>query len=738
MTTRREFAAGAGAALASLQSLNAAGQQPWHRRTYRWGQTNITEADPPRYDIGWWREFWKRTRVQGVILNAGGIVAYYPSKFPLQHQAEFLNGRDLYGELAKAAHDDGLVVIARMDSNRAAEDFYKAHPDWFTRDRNGAPYRAADKYVTCINSPYYDEYLPAVLTEIVQRSRPEGFADNSWSGLNRDSICYCGNCARRFLGMSGAALPEKHNWDNPAYRRWIDWNYARRIEVWDLNNRTTKAAGGADCLWFGMNSGSISSQSRSFRDFKSILERAPMVFLDHQSRGAAGFQENADTGKLVHGVLGWDKLAPESMAMYQVGRASFRVASKPAVEARMWMIEGLAGGIQPWWHHIAAYHEDRRMYETAEPLMKWAEANERYLVDRKPLANVGVVWSQRNTDFYGREHAADLTDAPYRGFVQALTRARIPYVPVHIDHIERDAPSLKALVLPNIAAMSEAQCTAIRRAAGKGVTIIATGMTSLYDEFGDARKDFGLADLFGAHYTGKPREEEAWAGPSQHTYLRLSPELRAGVWGPKSGSEPVVKGVRHPVLRGFEKTDILPFGGICGLMKVDEGALVPLTFIPAFPIYPPETAWMRQPSTNIPGLVIRGRVAFLPADMDRRYARESLPDYGNLLANLVRWAVDGQLPVEVDGPGLLDCNAYTQPSRVVAHIVNLTSTGWMPIDELVPVGPLRIRVKLPDDVRGRGARLLVANKPALSKHVEKGWLEVRVDSVLDHEVVVIE
>ncbi|MCX6637487.1 MAG: Tat pathway signal protein, partial [Acidobacteria bacterium] len=159
---------------------------PWYRRTYRWGQTNITEKDPVRYDIAWWREYWKRTETQGIIVNAGGIVAYYPSKFPLHHRAEFLGDRDLYGELTKAAHDDGLVVLARMDCNRVAEDFHKAHPDWFARNSSGNPYRAADKYVTCINSPYYDEYIPGVLREIVGRSHPEGFADNSWAGLGRD------------------------------------------------------------------------------------------------------------------------------------------------------------------------------------------------------------------------------------------------------------------------------------------------------------------------------------------------------------------------------------------------------------------------------------------------------------------------------------------------------------------------------------------------------------------------
>jgi Hypothetical glycosyl hydrolase 6 len=719
MPTRREFLSTSAAVAMALTAAeaNAATTDPWYRRTTRWGQTNVTEKDPVRYDIPWWREFWKRTQVQGVIINAGGIVAYYPSKFPLQHRAEFLGERDLYGELAKAAHADGLVVVARMDSNRTTEDFFQAHPDWFARDHAGNPYRADDKYITCVNGLYYDEYLPAVLTEIIERSHPEGFADNSWSGLNRDSICYCANCTRKFRDKTGAALPTQHNWSDTVYRQWIDWNYARRIEIWDLNNRTTRAAGGANCLWFGMNSGSVSSQSRSFRDCKAIFSRAEMVFLDHQYRGAAGFEENADTGKLVHGVLGWDKLAPESMAMYEAGRNSFRLASKPAVEARMWMIEGFAGGIQPWWHHIGAFNEDRRMYETAEPIMKWYAANEKYLVNRRPLATVGVVWSQRNTDFYGWDHAADLTDAPYRGFTNALMRARIPYVPVHIDDVGKDR-ELKALILPNIAAMSETQCAAITKFVADGGALIATGCTSLYDENGDTRKDYGLATLFGAHSTVSAGAEKQWATQSQHTYLRLSTE-------------------QHAVLKGFEQTAILPFGGSLSPLRVDAGALVPLTFIPPFPIFPPETSWMRTPKTDIPGLILNNRVAFLPADIDRRYAREPLPDYANLLANIVRWAAKDSIPLELQGPGLFDCNFYTQPGRLIAHLVNLTATGRMPIDELIPVGPLRLAVKLPDGVTGHHAKMLVSNKSVASA-VSKGWARIEVPSVSDHEVVVIE
>ena len=575
--TRREFLAQSmAAALAAAPLAAQPAAAPWYRRTYRWGQTNITEADPARYDIPWWREFWKRTAVQGVILNAGGIVAYYPSKFPLQHRAETLGDRDLFGELSQAAHADGLVVLARMDSNRAAEDFFRAHPDWFARDAAGQPYRNADKYIACVNSLYYDEYLPAVMAEIVERSHPEGFTDNSWSGLGRESICYCDNCARKFRAKTGRELPRKQDWKEAAYRQWIEWSYARRIEIWDLNNRATKAAGGPDCLWIGMNSGNVASQSRSFRDWRAIGERAQIIMLDHQSRGAQGFQQNAEAGKLIHGLIGWDKLIPESMAMYQNARYQFRVSAKPAAEARMWMIEGFAGGIEPWWHHIGAYQEDRRAYHTAEPIMRWHKANEQYLVNRKPLATVGLVWSQRNIDFYGQNDSGPLAEDPYNGFMQALVRARIPYVPVHADHIAREGASLAVLVLPNLAVMSDEQCQAVRRFVAAGGAVIATGVTSLYDEWGDARRDFALADLFGAHLAGgklgtAEAPERKWAAETAHSYLRLAPELRAQVWGPKAPGEPPAAGERHPVLRGFDETDLMAFGGVLESLRLDLG-----------------------------------------------------------------------------------------------------------------------------------------------------------------------
>ncbi len=761
--TRRQFlkqsfaaaVAGAGATLltgcagvsAAEEPARAAG--PWHRRTLRWGQTNITEIDPARYDIPWWRQYWKRTQTQGVIINAGGIVAYYPSKFPLHHQAAFLRGRDLYGELAAAAHADGLAVLARMDSSRAHEDFYRAHPDWFALDATGRPFRTGELYTACINSPYYGQYLPDVLREIIQRTRPEGVTDNSWSGLDRNSICHCENCAKNFRAAASQDLPREKNWNSPAYRQWIQWNYARRLEIWDLNNQTTQAAGGPDCLWIGMNSGSVAGQCRNFRDDREIFRRAQIIMLDYQARNdAEGFQANGQAGKWVHSLLGWDKLIPESMALYQAGSPVFRVASKPEPEVRMWMLDGIAGGLQPWWHHVGAYEEDRRAYRTVEPLLRWHQQHQSLLVNRQPIASLAVLWSRQNTDFHGRDNAADLVELPMRGLSNALLRARLPWLPLHLDDVEREAAQFSALILPNLAAMSEAQCQAVRSYVQRGGGLLATGASSLCDEWGDARGDFGLADLFGAHLlAGRGGLEEPartrGAAETLHTYLRLIPERRGVVDGPKSGDEPPVTTNRHPVLRGFDETDLLPFGGRLEPLRVETQAQVLMTFVPAFPVSPPETAWMREPRTDIPGLILHttaqgARVAFLPADLDARFGRDNLPDHATLLANLVRWVAKDEIPLAVEGRGLVDCHLYRQGNRLILHLVNLTSAGtWRaPIDELIPIGPLRVKVQLSPGIRPAKPQLLVSGE-STRLTVHENWAAFEIKSILDHEVVVI-
>ncbi|MCR6655682.1 MAG: beta-galactosidase [Opitutus sp.] len=758
--SRRRFVqtlAGGAALLATADwralaaATGATGSAPWFKRALRWGQLNLAEIDAVHLDIPWWRKQWKRTALQGVVVNAGGIVAYYPTEVPFHRRAKYLGDRDLFGELRAAAKEDGLAVFARMDSNRAHEEFYRAHPDWFAHDAEGQPYKWTDLYIACVNSPYYHEFLPAVLHEIATKYRPEGFTDNNWNGPMRHQPCYCEHCQRAFRARSGHEIPRKVDWESSIYRDWIMWNYERRLQIWDTFNRITRDAAGPDCIWVGMMAGSQNWQSRVFRDDYEVYRRTELIMLDHQRRfDHEGFQHNSATGVRLHAVGGWDKIIPESIGFYYITEQTFRLAAKPEPEVRLWTAEAFAGGIQPWWHHVSGEQHDQRSLHYAEPLWQWHRENEQYLVNRIPAATVGVVWSQRNMDFLGRDEGGAHVDDPADGFLQALVRARIPYVSVHVDDIERVSKELglRALVLPNLGALSDAQASAIRGFVEAGGGLFATGLSSACNEWGDARTDFALADLFGAHLPAEhPFRTDAartrWAKEWAQTYLRLSPELRAAGDGPKVGTEPPARGERHPVLRDFDGTDIVAFGGQLAPLALDPDVLVPLTFVPTVPQVPAEAVWMHEPVTNIPALVLnekpnRGRVAYLPADLDRRFSRQYIPDHGNLLAQLTRWVARDEIPLRVEGPGLIDCHLYRQAGRLVFHVVNLTNANtWRtPVHELITLGPWEISIHLPSGVRGRSATSLV-RKTSLPCSVENDWVRFTLPPLADHDVLVI-
>ena len=316
---------------------------------------------------------------------------------------------------------------------------------------------------------------------------------------------------------------------------------------------------------------------------------------------------------------------------------------------------------------------------------------------------------------------------------------------MHADHIARDAAKFSLLILPNVASMSAGQIASVVRYVQNGGNLFATGQSSLFDEAGQRQKDYALGDLFGAHVVSdtSPADDISDLKRTAHTYLRLTPELRSQVYGPRSGNEPPATGQRHPVLKGFDETDILAFGGILKPVTTVAGAQTIVTFIPEFPIYPPETAWMRESKTDIPGLILNtlsngSRVAFMPADIDRQFARYNLPDHGDLLANTIRWASKDNIPLSVECAGLVDCNIYSQPGRMILHVTNLTSAAtWrQPIHELIPIGPVSIRIKVGKDVKGEKLNLLVSGEKVSAK-IKDGWSEFEISSILSHEVVVI-
>lgn len=343
-----------------------------------------------------------------------------------------------------------------------------------------------------------------------------------------------------------------------------------------------------------------------------------------------------------------------------------------------------------------------------------------------PLARVALVYSQQTAWFYGGDQAAAKVEDYTLGWYQALIEARIPFEMVH-DRLLDPAhiAQFKTLILPNIAALSDAQCDALRTFVKNGGSVIATYETSLYDEWGVRRKDFGLADVFGVSWTGRGE------GPMQNSYLRLEHATASG--------SPLFSGLEDAprIINGVWRLEVEPRA---------QFAPPPLTLIPSYPDLPMEKVYPRVPQTNIAGVYLReaavpsaGRVAYFPWDIDRTFWEVLALDHYKILRNTIEWATNEPQMVEVTGPGVLDVTAWRNRDSIVVHLVNLTNPMTMkgPFREFVPVGEQRVSVQLPSGVSARNVHLLVGKQNV--QVMNRGTnLNVTVPSILDHEVLAID
>src|SRR5260370_40811681 len=119
--SRRNFLA-PGTALPLLATPQASRPgQAWYQKMRRCGQVNFNEMDPGRLDIAQWMDYWSSLKLDARLLNAGGSMAFYPTKIPVDDRSQVLGDSDLFGDFTKAVKARCLRVGARFDCNLADE-----------------------------------------------------------------------------------------------------------------------------------------------------------------------------------------------------------------------------------------------------------------------------------------------------------------------------------------------------------------------------------------------------------------------------------------------------------------------------------------------------------------------------------------------------------------------------------------------------------------------------------------
>ncbi|MEO6002515.1 MAG: beta-galactosidase trimerization domain-containing protein [Opitutus sp.] len=704
---------------AAAHAVNLAASPSWIDKPMRWAQLTLVEDDPGKFDLPFWLDYFSKTHSDAVCLSGGGCVAYYPTDIPFHHRSAWLGTRDVLGELINGCRKLGMVVIARTDPHATYDDVQAAHPEWIAVGADGRPRRhwaSPEMWVTCGLGPYNFDFMTDVKREIMTRYRVDGIFINRWEG---SGMCYCGHCQSNFKTASGLDLPRSSNTRDPAHRAYTLWRQERLFQLWRHWDEAVRAINPDSCVIPNAGGGANSSL-----DMKRIGELAPTLMADYQARrGLMPPWANGRRGKEFRATMGRKPI----VGIFSVGLEEpyrWKDSVQSAEEIRLWAVDGIANGLRPWFTKFAGSVNDPRWLKPVEELYGWCYRNESYLRNERPLARVALVYSQQSAWFVESERGPrDAAEDAALGWYQALIEARIPFEMVHDRLLDAEhLAAFKTLILPNITALSEAQCAQLNAFVERGGGLIATSETSLYDEAGAARKDFGLAALFGVSFTGTSE------GPMHNAYLRL--EHRAGT------ADPLLVGLEQTprIIHGVWRLDVKP--------QRDFGPPV-MTLIPSYPDLPMEKVFERVPKTDTEQVFRRevgaGRVVYFPWDIDRTFWEVLDIDHGRLLRNAVTWATNEPAPVEVNGQGVLDVTFWQQKRSCTVHLVNLTNPMMMkgPIRELIPVGEQKIRARVPSGERVERVHLLVANAPV--PFVQSGeWIEVTVPSILAHEVVAVD
>jgi hypothetical protein len=685
--------------------------ESWFNRPMRWAQLTLVENDPGSFDPDFWLSYFKKIHADGTTLSAGGVVAYYPTNVPLHHRSGWLGTSDPFGYLVAGSRKMDMSIIARTDPHAARQNVYDAHPDWIAVTVSGEKRRHwanKDLWVTCALGPYNFEFMTEVHKEIMVRYQPDGIFSNRWAG---HGICYCEHCVKNFKSFSGLELPKTSDRFDKTYQKYMEWSTARLKELW--------------LLWDGIIRKEKSASRfipNGFPDKVVTGELSDIVFTDHQARSGATLPwSNGKVAKELRASIGMKPLG----GIFSVGveeKYRWKDSVQTEAEVRVWVAEGTANGMRPWFTKFSGVLYDKRWLDIVDKIYQVHYRNESYLRNTFPMARVGMVFTEQNRN-YGSETWQQRSEDHSLGMYHALIEQRIPFEMVNDRLLDAEhLKQFKLLILPNIAVMSKEQCDQIRKFAADGGSIVATFETSLYDEEGRKRIDFGLADIFGVTF------DNSIDGPMQNSYLRLKKDV--------SGNQ------FHAVLKDLE--DSYRIINTVNMVKVlpRSSFPYPVTLIPTYPDLPMEDVYPRVPETDIRGLYLRdtgkGRIAYFPGDIDRTFWQIMSADHGKLLRNTIQWALKEEPLIDVKGPGVIDVTVWRQENSMTVHLVNFTNPMMMkgPFRELIPVS-VQVSVKIPQNSKVTGVRLLV-NEAKPTFEIIEGRIILAIPHIYDHEIIGID
>jgi hypothetical protein len=662
------------------------------------------------------------------LANAGGIVAWYPSRLSFQRPNPYLRG-DYLAEVIDAARAKGIRVLARLDITKGWADQLAAHPEWFRIGPNGEPVHVRELAETCFNGPYWQQFNFELLDEILSAYPVDGIFYNHYRYLT----CYCGRCRETFRAATGHAMPAREDWDDAAWRALVGYRYqaladytarvkahAQRarpgaLVAWDYEVATDNPAYARDSGW-GPPLTTHADVILSIA-FDRLTRPLPKWIYQHgeqASLGRSSFQK------------------PTCVLITHTAIFGNRRTAQPPAQLTRDLVQIAAHGGAPGVQVMGTFEQDdRKALPALRATYQFLAANASTLGRARSAAEIAVVYSQMTADWYPRGDVLHRYLAHYRGCYEALAHEHLPFDVLEHTHLRERIRDYRVVILPNLACLDDETAAAVDAFVAGGGHVIVTHETGLYDAGGRHRGDFALTCI-GRRFVKRRLMQGAYLLVGDRSLL-----------GP-SGKDTDLIGL------GWER----PYGGFGPFLPRvdvddpgDEGefiftddagsppALVDLRLTNPVTNNVPEFSYW-EGEIGAPGLTVRrhgqGTAAYLPWPVGRLYHLYGVVECRRLVGALIDRAL-GPRPLVTDAPPSVETVVRADGARRIVYVINSTGIESKPLMDVVPVGPITV------SVRGahRTARALVAGS-ALSLSASGDGASFVLPRLGGFEVVVLE
>ena len=415
--------------------------------------------------------------------------------------------------VAQAAHENGMKFYLHLTYGMVDDDLAAQHPEWLIRDVVTGEIKA-NRYGTsaaCLNN---DEFFGAWSNRF-ERLMRESNAD----GAMVDEItffsvteCGCNSCIAKFEEDTGLELPQdRTNWlldiTDPVYKQWIMWRKAKKLSrKMDVTEIVKRCNPDGVVLSYSANPADLSDHMQytafSYDDLPSYAQSIGQESEPPISKGY-GHLSHYYLHSIIYEMKYNQAVARKTGNGYWTLFYGARGGSEcqPGWNVRAWLL-ALTEGSGVWYLQYSPSLQKSQL--------AWEKRHEALLPHLTPYASVGIPVSVSSQTWVPEVAGHPVNLVSFSSMCTAMQDSHIPHRLITDLDLESGGfiEDTQLLLAMNLTALSTEAMESIRDFVEQGGTVVLSGESSMYDEMGNKRRDFGLSELIGAHYAGSVESSE--------------------------------------------------------------------------------------------------------------------------------------------------------------------------------------------------------------------------------------